>query len=91
LLNPDYKDILSIFNDEKVDYLVVGAYALAAHGLPPRPEPSIYGSAPMQTTLAAFGKPWRNSVRLYRTWKKMISQTRESFFRLVFRHRESTF
>jgi uncharacterized nucleotidyltransferase DUF6036 len=34
LLNPDYRDILSIFNEEKVDYLVVGAYALAAHGLP---------------------------------------------------------
>ena len=34
MLNPDYRDILSIFNEEKVDYLVVGAYALAAHGLP---------------------------------------------------------
>jgi hypothetical protein len=34
LLNPDYKDILSIFNEEKVNYIVVGAYALAAHGLP---------------------------------------------------------
>lgn len=34
LLNPNYKDILSIFNEDHVDYLVVGAYALAAHGLP---------------------------------------------------------
>lgn len=34
MLNPDYRDILSIFNEEDVDYLVVGAYALAAHGLP---------------------------------------------------------
>lgn len=34
MLNPDYRDILSIFNEENVDYLVVGAYALAAHGLP---------------------------------------------------------
>lgn len=34
MLNPDYKDILSIFNGENVKYLVVGAYALAAHGLP---------------------------------------------------------
>jgi hypothetical protein len=32
LLNPDFRDILSIFNEEKVEYLVVGAYALAAHG-----------------------------------------------------------
>ena len=34
MLNPDYRDILSIFNDEKVEYLLVGAYALAAHGNP---------------------------------------------------------
>lgn len=32
MLNPDFRDILSIFNEEKVEYLVVGAYALAAHG-----------------------------------------------------------
>jgi len=32
LLNPDFRDILSIFNEEKVEYLLVGAYALAAHG-----------------------------------------------------------
>ena len=34
MLNSDYRDILSIFNAEKVEYLVIGAYALAAHGLP---------------------------------------------------------
>jgi hypothetical protein len=34
VLNSDYRDILSIFNEEKVEYLVIGAYALAAHGLP---------------------------------------------------------
>jgi hypothetical protein len=34
VLNPDYRDILSIFNEETVEYLVIGAYALAAHGLP---------------------------------------------------------
>lgn len=34
MLNPDYRDILSTFNEEDVDYLIVGAYALAAHGLP---------------------------------------------------------
>jgi hypothetical protein len=32
LLNPDYRDMLSAFSDEKVEYLLVGAYALAAHG-----------------------------------------------------------
>ena len=32
MLNPDYKDILSAFSKEGVEYLLVGAYALAAHG-----------------------------------------------------------
>lgn len=34
MLNPDYRDILSIFAEEQVEYLLVGAYALAAHGHP---------------------------------------------------------
>lgn len=34
MLNPDYRDMLRAFADAKVDYLVVGAYALAAHGHP---------------------------------------------------------
>jgi len=34
MLNEDYKDILQIFIEEKVNFLLVGAYALAAHGLP---------------------------------------------------------
>lgn len=34
MLNRDYKDILRALNDEKVRYLLVGAYALAAHGYP---------------------------------------------------------
>ncbi|HTT08591.1 MAG TPA: DUF6036 family nucleotidyltransferase [Gammaproteobacteria bacterium] len=33
-MNPDFRDILSIFNAEGVEYLIVGAYALAAHGIP---------------------------------------------------------
>lgn len=32
LLNPDYQDMLSAFAEENVKYLLVGAYALAAHG-----------------------------------------------------------
>lgn len=34
MLNQDYRDILSCLNEENVDYLVVGAFALAAHGYP---------------------------------------------------------
>jgi len=33
-VNPDFRDILSAFNAEGVEYLVVGAYSLAAHGHP---------------------------------------------------------
>jgi hypothetical protein len=31
LLNPDYRDILSVFVEEGVKYLLVGAYALAVY------------------------------------------------------------
>jgi hypothetical protein len=34
MLNPDYRDMLSAFADAEVEYLLVGAYALAAHGHP---------------------------------------------------------
>ena len=34
MLNQDFRDILSEFNARRVEYLLVGAYAVAAHGLP---------------------------------------------------------
>jgi hypothetical protein len=34
MLNPDYKDMLSALCEEKTDFLIVGAYALAVYGLP---------------------------------------------------------
>ncbi len=34
LLNPDFRDILSAFYDEQVEFMIVGAYALAFHGFP---------------------------------------------------------
>jgi hypothetical protein len=34
MLNPDFKDMLSCLKDEGVEFIIVGAYALAAHGLP---------------------------------------------------------
>jgi len=33
-LNPDFKDMLLALKDANVDFLVVGAYAVAAHGYP---------------------------------------------------------
>jgi hypothetical protein len=34
MLNDDYKEILQLLFEAKVDFLLVGAYALAAHGYP---------------------------------------------------------
>ncbi len=34
MLNPDYKEMLSFLIEEKVEFILVGAYALAAHGFP---------------------------------------------------------
>jgi hypothetical protein len=34
LLNPDFRDMLSALSSEGAEFLLVGAYALAAHGLP---------------------------------------------------------
>ena len=34
MLNSDYRDILRILSEKKVKFLLVGAYAMAAHGYP---------------------------------------------------------
>ncbi len=34
MLNQDYKDILLCLKEERADFIIVGAYALAAHGYP---------------------------------------------------------
>ena len=34
MLNEDYRDMLQALSEEKVKFLLVGAYALAAHGYP---------------------------------------------------------
>ena len=64
MLNPDYRDMLSAFADAGVEYLVIGAYALAAHGHPRatgdldlwvRPTPE--NAERVMTALSAFGAP----------------------------------
>lgn len=34
LFNPDFKDMLLALSDAKIDFLLVGAYAVVAHGHP---------------------------------------------------------
>lgn len=64
MLNPDFRDMLSALLAEDVEFLVVGAYALAAHGLPRatgdldfwiRRSPA--NAARVMRALAAFGAP----------------------------------
>jgi hypothetical protein len=33
-VQPDFKELLALFNDHRVSYLIVGGYALAFHGAP---------------------------------------------------------
>jgi hypothetical protein len=64
LLNPNFKDMLVALNDAEADYLVVGAYAMAAHGCPRstgdidfwvRPTPE--NASRVWNALASFGAP----------------------------------
>lgn len=64
MLNPDFRDILSCLSEEEVEFIVVGAYALAAHGFVRatgdidiwvRSSPS--NAAKVMNALARFGAP----------------------------------
>ncbi len=64
LLNSDFRDILLAFNGAEVEYMVVGAYALAAHGLPRATGDidlfvrcSIFNAKKIMQALKAFGAP----------------------------------
>ena len=64
MLNPDYRDILQAFSDEGVEYLLVGAYALAAHGYPRATgdidlwvHPTRSNAIKVMSALAKFGAP----------------------------------
>lgn len=70
MLNEDYKDMLRALSDEKVKFILVGAYALAAHGYPratmdidvwvmPSPE----NADAVLRALTRFGAPLNNLTR----------------------------
>lgn len=67
MLNPDYRDILSAFDDADVEYLVIGAYAVAAHGHPRATgdinlwvRPTSGNAERVLRALEAFGAPLSN-------------------------------
>jgi hypothetical protein len=68
-VNPDFRDLLAAFNAHGVEYLVVGAHALAAHGhvratkdLDVWVRPSAANATRVLTTLRTFGAPLHDLV-----------------------------
>lgn len=50
MLNKDYKEMLQCSSEENVKFLLVGAYALAAHGIPAQPRTSTFSSGRRRRT-----------------------------------------
>ena len=70
MLNEDYRDMLQSLADEKVRFLLVGAYALAAHGYPRATMdidiwvmPSAENADAVLRALRRFGTPLHNLAR----------------------------
>ena len=70
MLNEDYKDMLHTLSDEKVRFLLVGAYALAAHGYPRATMdidiwvmPSPQNADAVLRALRRFGAPLHNLTK----------------------------
>jgi predicted nucleotidyltransferase len=70
MLNEDYRDMLRALSDEKVKYLLIGAYAMAAHGYPRATMdidiwimPSAENADAVLRALQRFGTPLQNLTR----------------------------
>ena len=64
MLNSDYKDMLQVLLDNNVKFLLVGAYAMGAHGYPRATgdmdiwiEPTNENSVKVYRSMKAFGAP----------------------------------
>ena len=70
MLNEDYRDMLHALSDEKVKFLLVGAYAMAAHGYPRATMdidiwvmPSARNADAVLRALRRFGAPLHNLTK----------------------------
>lgn len=70
MLNEDYRDILHALSDENVRFILVGAYALAAHGYPRATMdidiwvmPSPDNAEAVLRALSSFGAPLHNLTK----------------------------
>jgi predicted nucleotidyltransferase len=70
MLNKDYKEMLQALSDEKVKFILIGAYAMAAHGYPRATMdidiwimPSPQNADAVIRALQRFGAPLHNLTR----------------------------
>jgi hypothetical protein len=63
-LNDDFRDLVTLFADQGVEFVIVGAYALALHGAPRASgdidvyvRPSLENAVRVHAALLAFGAP----------------------------------
>ena len=75
MLNPDFRDILFAFSKENVEYLLVGAYTLAAHGqvratgdIDLWVKSSEDNAARIMDALTRFGAPLLDAVEFEEAW-----------------------
>jgi hypothetical protein len=66
-VQPDFRDLLALLNEHKVEYLIVGGYALAFHGAPRFTgdidifvRPAVENARRVLDALAAFGFRFAN-------------------------------
>ena len=68
MLNEDYRDILHALSDEKVKFLLVGAYALAAHGYP---------RATMDIDIWVMPSPQAEALEFLKTSEQIVPPDKE--------------
>ncbi len=81
MLNEDYRDMLQAFSDHGVEFLLVGAYAMAVYGYPRATgdmdiwvEPTADNSRRVYHALVAFGAPVRELDETTFTQKGVVFQ-----------------
>lgn len=67
MLNEDYREMLSLFIENKVEFLIVGAYAMGVHGFPRATgdidfwiNPTALNASLVYSSLQQFGAPLAN-------------------------------
>ena len=83
MLNEDYKDMLQCLLEEKVRFLLVGAYAVAVHGYPRATKDMDVFVRATPDNASNLMRALRRFGALYPTCRKPISRPRESSFKLA--------